>query len=358
MSYKYRLAVSLVLSLLLTSLLQAQSGTPLYGRAGVTPQAVKQGSLGSCYFHASIASLALARPDLLRKSILQDEKGNLSVRFSDGRVEKVYPDDLQYARKSGYDLSDGLWVTVLFRGYAQRMLRAAIIQAVQESSLFPPLKGIVSNAVNGNDLMLLAYDRAIRSQIDQSGNINRNGLKAELQRELSVLPGGQWQKQAVDMLDTKGFFESLEAQVKANGELFGAYRAVGQGGLPERVLMAFTGASRTLYPLSDTNQATYDIASALRAHQAVVAWTSPEPDARLVAKWNAHAGNERTDWFVGAHAYSVLAIDPGAGTVRIRNPWGGNPFPDGEGTISLDSFYTGYVAASLSTGGYGANQGK
>jgi hypothetical protein len=329
----------------------AQADVALFGTAGVSPQAVRQGSLGSCYFHASIASLAAVRPDLLRQSIQQDDKGNLSVRFADGQIERVYADDVQFARKSGYDLSDGLWVTVLFRGYAQRTLRAAMVEAVQKSALFSALKGMVSGAIENNDYVLLAYDRAIRSQIDQSGNINRVRLKAQLHEELRALPAnGEWEKRAVDMLDTSGFFEALEANIKANGELFGAYRAVGQGGLPERVLRAFIGGGHTLYPIKDTAQATAEISSALQAHQAVVAWTSEAPDARLVAKWRAPGRNEPSDWFVGSHAYSVLAIDPSAGTITIRNPWGTHPYPRGEATIPLDSFFAGYTAFSMSAG--------
>jgi Calpain family cysteine protease len=343
-----RFALSLLL--LFASSAAYTATTPLFGKAGVTPQAVRQGTLGSCYFHASIASLASAQPDLLRRAIQQDEKGNLSVRFNDGTIERVYAEDIEFARKSRYDFSDGLWVTVLFRGYAQRTLRAAMIDAVQKSALFAPLKAMVSKGIENSDYVLLAYDRAIRAQIDQSGNINRARLKTQLQEELRVVPAsGEWEKRAVDMLDTSGFFEALESDIRSNGELFGAYRAVGQGGLPEGVLRAFVGDSRTIYPIKDAAQVTAEISSALQAHEGVVAWTSESPDARLVAKWRQPTPADRPDWFVGSHAYTVLAIDSNAGTVTVRNPWGTHPYPGGEAKISLDSFFEAYVAISMST---------
>ncbi|MGD0547395.1 MAG: hypothetical protein ABR991_06145, partial [Terracidiphilus sp.] len=40
----------------------AAEPAPLYGARGVSPQAVLQGTLGSCYFHASIAALAKVAP--------------------------------------------------------------------------------------------------------------------------------------------------------------------------------------------------------------------------------------------------------------------------------------------------------
>src|SRR6266545_4363319 len=107
MAYAFRALFALLLCLLPGT---AFSATELYGKIGVAPQAVRQGLLGSCYFHASIASLASVRPELLRDAVRQDAKGNLSVRFADGKVENVYLDDVQYARSSGYDISEGLWV--------------------------------------------------------------------------------------------------------------------------------------------------------------------------------------------------------------------------------------------------------
>ena len=41
----------------------------LYGSKGIVPEAVRQGRLGSCYFHAVIAAMAERRPDAIRKMI-------------------------------------------------------------------------------------------------------------------------------------------------------------------------------------------------------------------------------------------------------------------------------------------------
>src|SRR5690242_14831857 len=73
----------------------------LFGPLGVQPQAVRQGSLGSCYFHSAIAAIAATNPDSLQKSIETLKQTEWRVTFADGKIENVYVDDVRYARDSG-----------------------------------------------------------------------------------------------------------------------------------------------------------------------------------------------------------------------------------------------------------------
>jgi hypothetical protein len=325
----------------------AGSDAELFGGQGVSPQAVRQGSLGNCYFYASIAALAGTQPELLRQAIRSDEDGGLQVYFADGKHETVRSEDVQFARKSGFDRSQGLWVAVLFRGYAQRTLRAALIQSVDQSGLPSPLKLFTSRMIDESDLLLLAYDRAIRSQIDQAGEISRDGLKKQLQVEIASVPLlGIWKDDIVEAMDSHGFFENLAAQVKANGELFGAYRSAGSGGMPEQVLTAFTGDAHS-FRIETRKDAAIALAHALQNHQAVVAWTrdsdSPARDTEPPLSANGVGG-----WYIPGHAYSVLSLDTESDAVTLRNPWGSHPTPQGEFTLSMERFFTAYVAFSTS----------
>ncbi len=343
----------LILLLLCFATHTAVGGDELYGATGVSPQAVRQGTLGSCYFHATIAALAVAQPGLLRAAIRPDG-GGFSVRFADGKVEQVYPADAQFARDSGYDRSDGLWVAVLFRGYAQRTLRAALVEAIAESSLSSILKLSMSAVVTNSDILLLAYDRAIRTQIDQAGDIDRGRLKARLREELNSLPLEEGSKQrALGLLDSSGLLDALEDKIKINGELFGAYRAVGQGGLPERVMKAFAGTAHS-YAIRNGAMALAAISSALEKHQAVVVWTRDDPVQIMVSKSRFPLGSQAGSWYDEEHAYSVLNVNRAAGTIRLRNPWARHPEPDGEFTLPLNSFSAacaGYITS-------GAGQGR
>jgi hypothetical protein len=347
MRYSFGLITLLLISFASTLV---HADTALYGSQGVSPQAVRQGALGTCYFYASIAALAATQPDSLRQAILSDDSGSLRVRFADGKIEQVHPEDIEFARNSDFDHSDGLWVAVLFRGYAQRTLRESILHSLNASTLPLQVKMLTSGAIANSDLLLLAYDRAIRSQIDQGGHINRDGLKAQLSKEMAAVPMlGMWKDSVIETMDSAGFFESLAAQIEANGELFGAYRAAGHGGISEGVLSAFAGSAHT-YDIKSRDKAASAISLALQKHQGVVAWTADSPLDELTAKAHSPLDENAKDWFLRAHAYTILGVNTAAGTVTIRNPWGSHPDPAGEFTLSLDEFmsaYTGYSASAI-----------
>jgi len=345
--------VAFLLFSLTGALAQADAG--LFGDQGVSPQTVRQGSLGNCYFYASVAALAETQPELLRQAIRRGEDGVLRVGFADGKYETVHAEDVQFARDGGFDLSEGVWVAVLFRGYAQRTLRTVLIESVNKSTLLPPLKSLTTGVIGSSDLVLLAYDRAIRSQIDQSGTISRKGLKTQLRKELDSVPLlGTWRDRIVELVDSSGFFESLAAQVKANGELFGAYRAAGSGGLSERVLSAFTGDAHS-YEIKKRDGTVAAMSLALQRHQAVVAWTG-ESQANFLSNSNKAQSlleKDADSWYVPGHAYTVLAVNSALGTVTMRNPWGDHPAPGGEFTLSLQSFLSAYIGFSTSASGPG-----
>jgi hypothetical protein len=319
----------------------------LYGPAGVTPQAVRQGTIGSCYFYATIASIARAHPEALRKAIRRDSSGDVSVQFADGETEAVSPSDVQFARASNYDQSDGLWVAVLLRGLAQRTLRKAMHDWVDKAALGPAMSRVAA-AVLGNDLVLTAYDRAIRSQIDQVGGLDRQRLKARLRQELESVPSpDSWKDSAVDYVDSSGFFESLSEQLKANGELFGAYRAVGQGGLGSRVMRAFLGSGESR-SVQDPAAAFSVIAAALEKGAAVVVSTGDSTWQAVAARSGSPTGAPVENWYIARHAYSVLGVNRSERTITLRNPWGDHPPPNGEFTLTADLFAAALVAFDMS----------
>ena len=238
----------------------ARAADDLYGSKGIVPEAVVQGRLGSCYFHAVIAALAQRRANLVRKLIQGNSDGSYTVTFGDGKKETAYPEDLKYTHDSGYDLSDGQWVAVLFRAYAQRVLRESLLQATDSSDIFPLLKQPVEQLLATNDQLILAYDRAIRAQVDQYGNIDRTQLETRLKKEMSDVGAvpDSIKDSLMGLLESGGFFDKMVTMIQQNGELFGAYRAVGQGGIADRVMQTFSGSTRF-----QQNQSPEQAASAL-----------------------------------------------------------------------------------------------
>jgi hypothetical protein len=308
----------------------------LFGPSGVSPKAVRQGSLGSCYFHSAIAAIAATQPSALQNAIQTLKQNQWKVRFADGKSENVYADDVRYARDSGFDRSDGLWVSVLFRAYAQRTMREALLDAVASSDFPAIVKSTGNSFFSSNDLVLIVYDRAIRSTINQEGEIDRKALSTNLDKEMAAVSlSDNTRKTVLRMLDSKGYFDALSNKIKKNGELFGAYRVVGQGGLPEEVLAAFTGKADGI------NVSYSDVAAALvRAQQSHYAITASTGDRSTVS------GGK--NWYVPTHAYTVLNFDTANNTVTLRNPWGDHPDPEGVFTIPLETFVSAYDRIAFS----------
>jgi hypothetical protein len=296
-------------------------------------EAVRQGLLGSCYFHASIAAIANRSPDKLRDAIREIQGGGYTVRFVDGSTETVNVDDVMFARENKFDLSDGLWVGILLRGLAQSTVRESLIAAIESTSLPASARMFATQIVRNNDLLLLAYDRAIRTTVGQDGTLNRETFKSALNRQVLALHISPFVSEpVVNFLDAQGFFDVLEKQVRQNGELFGVYRSAGQGGLPTHVLSAFDGPAHYVTLASSSDARKY-LVQMRQDNAPIVAATGPEFDRLKIL-----TQGDIPDWWVQQHAYTVLNYNPATDQVTLRNPWGTHPDPQGEFTLSTPDF--------------------
>ena len=318
---------------------------PLYGPAGVSAQAVRQGMLGTCYFHATIAAIANNSPQLLRGAIKENSDSTYTVQFRDGSVETVLKDDVLYGRTKFYDQSDGLWVLVLLRGMAQRTVRNALIDEISAAPLPIGVQQMATQLVQSNDLVLAAYDRAIRTTISQGGDMERGALKAAVSSEASTLSiPGFLSQPVIDMLDSQGFFDGLAQRIKLNAELFGAYHAMGAGGLPERVMAAFDGQG-SYVAITDASSLRATLTKAQAQSLPAVASTKDSLDTAVLGR--IHAAGGPVGWWIPAHAYTVLEYSEAQDTVTLRNPWGNFPGPDGVFTLSISDFMATYQGMSL-----------
>jgi hypothetical protein len=254
----------------------------------------------------------------------------------------VFAEDVDYGRTHSYDRSEGTWVLVLMRGYAQRVLRVSLVKAINQSTLIPFfVKPLALSWLDQSGPLLVAYDRAIRSVVKQDGELDKAGLKLKLGDQLNAIgiPPEQ-AKELAGFLDEKGFFDAVALTVRQNGEVFGAYKTLGQGQIPVRVIEAFMGNADA--GLVSDKKGMLEQLRRLHAGQvALVAGTKltvPDPAFE----------NENKSWWVPTHAYSVLDYDEAAATVTLRNPWGGRPGPDGIFTLPLAVFFQGYEGYSYS----------
>jgi hypothetical protein len=190
---------------------------------------------------------------------------------------------------------------------------------------------------------VLAYDRAIRSQVDQYGNIDRAKLEAGLKTEMAPMTAipESMKDSFIGMLASGGFFEKMSSLIQQNGELFGAYRAVGQGGIADRVMKTFSGSTRYQENNSES-QVGSALADEVGKNSPVVACTGGSTYYNQLAKGQTLPA-ETDAWYVNAHCYTVLNYDSGSRMVTIRNPWARHPDPDGIFNLPLSTFVPAYV---------------
>jgi hypothetical protein len=178
--------------------------------------------------------------------------------------------------------------------------------------------------------------------VDQDGNIDRAKLEAGLKKEMSPISVPDTVKDSlIGILESGGFFDKMETMIQQNGELFGAYRAVGQGGMADRVMKTLAGSTR-FQENQSASQADAALAEAARNGVAIVACTGGSRLYQEVAQ--GHSLPPDTEpWYVNAHCYTVLGYDSAKATVNIRNPWARHPDPDGIFDLPLKSFLPAYV---------------
>jgi hypothetical protein len=244
-----------------------------------------------------------------------------------GRRRLCQPDDVAFARDHTYDRSEGTWVAVLMRGYAQRALRQSLVQAINKSEMIPGyVKPIALSLLNQSDQLLIGYDRAVRAVVQQDGVIDKAMLKTKLAAQLSAsgVPDSAAQMLGGFMED-RGFFDSIALTVEQNGEVFGAYKSLGQGGVPVRVFEAFQG--KGFSGLVADKKLTLEQLRRVSSLGTSPWW--PEAGALRAAK-----GYSKRQ-LVGRWPllYRAELTTTAAQTVTLRNPWGAKPDPDGIFTI-------------------------
>lgn len=120
---------------------------------------------------------------------------------------------------------------------------------------------------------------------------------------------------------------------KGYAEWKGGYSAI-EGGWPHNALEAITGIDSVNYTPSSLK--IDDLASALKSGGAVTAGTFRDVtlgpiDLPDITDSSSYYTNNQ---LIQGHAYTVTAVDSAAGTVTVRNPWGGSnayftlPFAD------------------------------
>ena len=85
----------------------------------ITPDAIKQGSIGNCYFESSLASVAGAHPQMIKDAIKDNGDGTYTVRFAGHKNNPLRVKAPTEAEQGLYNhgSSYGLWASVMEKAY-------------------------------------------------------------------------------------------------------------------------------------------------------------------------------------------------------------------------------------------------
>jgi len=332
-----------VLNFMPAVLAQANAKVPvLYPESGIAAVNVKQGQISSCYFFATVGAIAQAKPSAVTDAIKDLGDKSYKVSFLNGKSETVSEDDAMFARRNGFDRSNAFWVALFLRAYAQSTLRDTLVAAIDASQLSPFFKSTAKLYLVNNDLILLAYDRAVREQVSQNGSFDPAKLQATLTAQMNVmgLPKPT-QAQVLGYLNDKDFFNVLTKAVEQNAELFGAYKAVNAGGIPRKVFAAFLGDTDARYIDAEHADIIRSLLTSVHAG-GVGGVASTRASISEDIQYRVKNDTKFPNWWIGGHAYTILDFDPDTNIVSLRNPWGQRPDPEGNFSIPLADFMAGY----------------
>jgi Ca2+-binding EF-hand superfamily protein len=98
--------------------LYASKDNPL---ASITPDAIKQGMIGNCYFESAVASVAATQPELIQKIIRDNKDGTYTVTFPGDPGQPITVDaptetEMGLFNRGG---KDGVWANVLEKAYGK-----------------------------------------------------------------------------------------------------------------------------------------------------------------------------------------------------------------------------------------------
>ncbi len=90
----------------------------------ITPDAVRQGQVGDCFFEASLASVAQKHPEMIQKMIKDNHDGTYTVTFPGDPTHPVTvkaPTDAERGLYNGGS-ENGAWASVLEKAYGQYLV--------------------------------------------------------------------------------------------------------------------------------------------------------------------------------------------------------------------------------------------
>ena len=87
----------------------------------IKPEAIVQGMIGNCYFESALAAVAVANPQIIRDSIVDNQNGTFTVTFKGLKNEQITVKAPTEAERGLYNAGSkyGLWAAVMEKAYGK-----------------------------------------------------------------------------------------------------------------------------------------------------------------------------------------------------------------------------------------------
>ncbi|MCB0325438.1 MAG: hypothetical protein KDD69_17770, partial [Bdellovibrionales bacterium] len=144
----------------------------------ITPNAVRQGTIGNCYFLAAVAALADERPAAIKNMIRDNRNGTYTVRFPGDRSHSVTVNAPTEAEMGLYNAGSdtGTWPIILEKAYGKYRQ-----DMDAEPRGLTPAEGADGGGLTSQTLELLTAKESSRTMTEAC---EREALSRTLQRAL------------------------------------------------------------------------------------------------------------------------------------------------------------------------------
>ena len=273
---------------------------PLF-KGSPTQDHVRQGSSGTCYFHAVMASAANQDPTLLTRRMSEKESilPLLSSKYFEIRVgkytESVYPKDaLSFQAEHSDRSTGGLWVPAMLKAYGQMLLRKGIVKYISNQD-----QEFLTSLLQLDPMIVSSIDSAVRTAINPEGKLNRSDFQNKLR--VRGVPN-----EIIQLSMDTGFIDILEEVVQSNPEAFDAEYLMGKGGYS--LVVAENIFNYRCRRIGSSSPSLYQEVSSAINNKNIVTISS-----------KTQCVGSNPSWFTENHAFAVL--DTQNSNFIIRNPW-------------------------------------
>jgi hypothetical protein len=191
----------------------------------ITPDAIKQGRIGDCYFEASLAAVAKSNPELIKNAIKDNHDGTYTVTFPGDPNSKITVSAPTEAEVGLYNSSgsNGIWASIMEKAYGQ--------YKGEHQHFWQSSNGTAQSNADGGGWPADVLKLLTGSEVSSISSDDSPATKAELARQLEAAFASNPPKAVACISDSNSnfdeWFRHLPETTQANFQKNHAYTITG-----------------------------------------------------------------------------------------------------------------------------------